>query len=504
MEQKKINNNKKETGWIIFLIIAFLNLLIIDMLVLAIEPMWGDFNFYLGDLLGSLQINYVFILILIITIPVIYCVILIIYYLFQLIRKGKLAIHIINKIFTVILVVFFDVLLVVLLIIFGEDAAIVGSLFMDNIIYIYMILTTGLIISIPYIYKKFKQFSKSESYNKIKAIIILIPIIVAFITAFILPFILVPANVVDQIPSKPKLIAHRGLAHVAPENTYIAWKLAKENGSYGIEIDVQISIDGKLFLMHDDTLERTTNIQELFPNRINDDASSFNLSDLLKLDAGSWFVDRDPYGAIRKGFVNYSMLYFYKNNVSIPTLEEALNFCRDNNLILDVDFKYPPKTHPFYSQYFNLTLFTINSSGINQSMVWITSGNRTLLDFVKSNYPKMKTGYSVEGSDLPSVQEFLAMGYDLINTHYSISDSVLKSYYLAGIETNIWTVDIQSRFSQLWCLGATYIVSNEPYKFVSQLQPNWTLTNISYIGIWLVIYIFGLVCIGIYVYISEK
>lgn len=81
----------------------------------------------------------------------------------------------------------------------------------------------------------------------------------------------------------PQIIAHRGLSSLAPENTYAAIKLAAQQGSNWIEIDVNISADGIPYLLHDDKLHRSTN------------GSGYIVktdSDILDtLDAGSWFSD---------------------------------------------------------------------------------------------------------------------------------------------------------------------------------------------------------------------
>ena len=68
------------------------------------------------------------------------------------------------------------------------------------------------------------------------------------------------------LPDKPLLIAHRGAAALAPENTLAAAQLAADLGVFGQETDVQMSADGMLFLMHDDTLARTTNVEAVFPD----------------------------------------------------------------------------------------------------------------------------------------------------------------------------------------------------------------------------------------------
>src|SRR3954447_15867557 len=97
----------------------------------------------------------------------------------------------------------------------------------------------------------------------------------------------------------PAVCGHRGASGHAPENTLVAFRRAKELGATWIEFDVQLSADGIPIILHDDTLERTTNLgQQLRPTEL-------TLAQLKDLDAGSWF---SPEFAGEK----------------IPTLEEVL------------------------------------------------------------------------------------------------------------------------------------------------------------------------------------
>jgi glycerophosphoryl diester phosphodiesterase len=95
------------------------------------------------------------------------------------------------------------------------------------------------------------------------------------------------------IPPKA-VIAHRGASWFAPEETEPAYILAREFGADYLEFDIQLTSDGVPVLFHDDTLERTTNVAEIFPNRKPDAVSAFTLSELKKLDAGSWFNIKNP------------------------------------------------------------------------------------------------------------------------------------------------------------------------------------------------------------------
>ncbi len=100
-----------------------------------------------------------------------------------------------------------------------------------------------------------------------------------------------------KLNEKPIIIAHRGASTSAPENTIAAFKKAIEEGSDAIELDVRLTKDKEIIVIHDSRLERTTNGRGK--------VSDYKIADLKKFDNGSWFGNR-----------------FYKE--SIPTLEEVI------------------------------------------------------------------------------------------------------------------------------------------------------------------------------------
>jgi glycerophosphoryl diester phosphodiesterase len=100
--------------------------------------------------------------------------------------------------------------------------------------------------------------------------------------------------------SKKTNVAHRGASAYAPEHTLAAYKLAIEQGADYVEQDLAVTKDGVLICLHDASLERTTNVEELFPDRgvslsIEGKtrrawvANDFTLAEIKTLDAGSWF-----------------------------------------------------------------------------------------------------------------------------------------------------------------------------------------------------------------------
>jgi glycerophosphoryl diester phosphodiesterase len=102
-------------------------------------------------------------------------------------------------------------------------------------------------------------------------------------------------------PKRPWIVGHRGASAYAPENTLPALLLAAEQGATYVEYDLQPTKDGVLVLLHDETLERTTDVEDVFPQRFRevkgaDGAtvkrwflSDFTFAEVQKLDAGTWF-----------------------------------------------------------------------------------------------------------------------------------------------------------------------------------------------------------------------
>jgi len=102
--------------------------------------------------------------------------------------------------------------------------------------------------------------------------------------------------VINAQYQRKTLVAHRGASAYAPEHTLAAYKLALEQGADFVEQDLQITKDGILVCLHDLTLERTTNVEEIFPERHRVEngtrtwpVSDFTTAEIAQLDAGLWF-----------------------------------------------------------------------------------------------------------------------------------------------------------------------------------------------------------------------
>ncbi|GAB3475767.1 glycerophosphodiester phosphodiesterase [Nocardiopsis coralliicola] len=117
-------------------------------------------------------------------------------------------------------------------------------------------------------------------------------------------------------------VAHRGASGYAPENTLAAIDAAESRGASTVELDVQRSKDGKLVVIHDTTLDRTTDVEEVFPDRGSTDVGDYTLKELRRLDAGAWFGDSFA-------------------GEQVPTLQEALDRMRKHGLNFLLEIKSP-------------------------------------------------------------------------------------------------------------------------------------------------------------------
>jgi glycerophosphoryl diester phosphodiesterase len=119
----------------------------------------------------------------------------------------------------------------------------------------------------------------------------------------------------------PAVIAHRGASFDAPESTAAAYKLARDLGADYLELDLQRSKDGVLFALHDNNLQRTTDVATKFPERKDSAANEFTIAELKTLDAGSWFNTAYPDRA-RPGYAGLKIL----------TLDEIIDIAQGNPL----------------------------------------------------------------------------------------------------------------------------------------------------------------------------
>ena len=139
-------------------------------------------------------------------------------------------------------------------------------------------------------------------------------------------------------PPVPLVVAHRGARGHAPENTLTAAALGYAVQADLWELDANYTKDGKLVVMHDDTLVRTTDVETAFPGRPSYRVCDFTLDEIKSLDAGSWYAGRDQFGRVAAGEIDADTLKSF-DGLTVPTLEEALAFTKDNGWYVNVEIK---------------------------------------------------------------------------------------------------------------------------------------------------------------------
>lgn len=291
-----------------------------------------------------------------------------------------------------------------------------------------------------------------------------------------------PGNVAQgNLPEKPRITAHRGASMLAPENTLAAFEKASALGAQTLETDIRISQDGVPFLMHDTTLARTSNVASVFPGREKERAETFTMSEIKRLNAGSWFTSKDPFGTIRSGQVTAQEVAIYAVE-PVPSLADMLKVVKQTGRNFIFDLYPPPADHPFAASFFDVCLKQIKEAGID-AQVWFLVNDAELVK-VKAAAPQMVLTAGI-GSDAPPAAESLRQkGYQIVNSEYGLPESAIRDYTAAGLQVNLWTVDEPWQFSRLWMLGVSSITTNNSTTLLALAAPVLMMPAVIYLVVW--------------------
>ncbi len=218
-------------------------------------------------------------------------------------------------------------------------------------------------------------------------------------------------------------IAHRGAGSISPENTLVAARKAYQTGADMWELDVQLTGDLELVVIHDDTLTRTTDVEEVFPNRASYRVDDFTLPEIKQLDAGSWFVDEDPFGEVKRGNVTREDIDDFRGQ-EVPTLKEALELTESLDWEVDVEIK--PVEGPAITMEKRLeTLADAVVSLIRQldmeDRVIVSSFDHAVVELVKELNPSISGGLLVKEPVPEPIEVLQATGAE----YYMIAGSAL-------------------------------------------------------------------------------
>ena len=201
----------------------------------------------------------------------------------------------------------------------------------------------------------------------------------------------------------PKLIGHRGVKDLCPENTLVSISRAFEIGLSFVEIDVKISKDRVPILLHDDTLDRTTNGSGL--------AIDYDYENIKKLDAGKFF-------------------YKENTNIFVPKLEDILSLCTNNNGNLNIELK-PNKNFEKENVY---QIYKIIKN-INQIDIFFSSFDMISILEISKLYPQ-------------SIRSFLLDDFKEYNIDDLISISINNDLKICGLNIDLVTADIIKKIKE--------------------------------------------------------
>ncbi|WP_333744014.1 glycerophosphodiester phosphodiesterase [Streptomyces ardesiacus] len=245
----------------------------------------------------------------------------------------------------------------------------------------------------------------------------------------------------------PDVIAHRGSSGMAPENTAAAIDLAVRQHADHVEIDVQRTKDGTLVNFHDCTLQRTTNVEDLYPNRPTYRVSDFTWNELSRLDAGTWFHD-DYTG---EPLITLDTVIQHLQHTPTGLLAE-ISPCSQYGTTLATDLAHTLKNKPHYVR-----------TALARNKLAVQSFQTDDAHTFHTAQPDIPIG--ILDADRPTDTELLQLSQwaDQINPQHTITDQTLVDrIHQLGMTVNVWTVDEPGAIRTMTRLGVDGIITDYP------------------------------------------
>ena len=227
------------------------------------------------------------------------------------------------------------------------------------------------------------------------------------------------------------IIAHRGLSGIYPENTMLAFSKAAEAGADGIELDVHLSSDGEVMIIHDESLRRTAGIDA--------SVSSMTRRELESVSAGK--TKDDSYGF-----------------TPVPSLEEYLSFIKDTGLYTNIELKTAPVYYPGIEE---KTLALVRRFSLEDRIIF-SSFNWLSVLYMKRLAPEIPSGLLISQPRIWNIgREMKDAGIECYHPDYAIlSDDAVSELHANGIRTNVWTVDDEKDMKQCHAWGIEGLITN--------------------------------------------
>jgi glycerophosphoryl diester phosphodiesterase len=220
--------------------------------------------------------------------------------------------------------------------------------------------------------------------------------------------------------------AHRGASGEAPENTLSAFRLAEQAGADGLELDVRLTADGVPMVLHDDTLDRTTDVQGML--------SAYSRQELLNVDAGSWFAPQFT-------------------GEGVPALEQVLQWA-DERLYINIEIK----------EYAAGMAVRELLHHFPRCRVLISSFDHRLLQALRENAPEIPVGFLSETRWWHrQLCAAASCGAESFHPRQDlVTPEQIAQCHAVGLKVYPWVVDDTGRFEALLRMGVDGVFTNYP------------------------------------------
>lgn len=231
---------------------------------------------------------------------------------------------------------------------------------------------------------------------------------------------------------KTKVWAHRGASAYAPENTLEAFLLAAEQGADGVELDVQLTKDGEMVVVHDEEIDRVSD--------------------------GSGFVKDYTLAELKN--LNFNKTHLEYQNVKIPTLREVYEALKPTGMTINVELK----TGIFWYKDLEKKVLELTKEMEMEDRVIYSSFNHYSIQQMKKIVPEAETAYLYSDVILNVAEYAKNTKVDGLHPavyHVKMAD-FLKEYLGSNLNVRVWTVNEKADMKWLIDAGVTAIITNYP------------------------------------------
>ncbi len=238
-----------------------------------------------------------------------------------------------------------------------------------------------------------------------------------------------------RAPGAPLLrVGHRGAKGHAPENTMISFMVGAELGVTAVETDVHLSKDGEVVLIHDHTVDRTTNGRGL--------VKEMTLAELKALDAGGWYDGRFA-------------------GERIPTLAELLTWARDR-VGVAIEIKNGPIYYPGIAE---KTIRLVRQHGMERQVILISFDHFVLRE-AKRIAPEIATGILYVGGLVDAVAAARAAHADALHPNWAfVTPELVRAVHDAGLAISPWNPNDLPTLRMLSQMGVDSVGTDFPELF---------------------------------------